>query len=69
MMPVILGVRVDLVAVALPGLGRTPPRQGCNPAAERFGDLLLEARVAQCPATIRRRAQVIEEVVIERGAK
>lgn len=48
---------------------RPAPWQGRDPAAKRFGYLPFESRVAECPATMRRSAQLLDKCVIERGAK
>src|SRR6266568_1184132 len=50
-------------------LGPASLRQGYDAAAEGFRDLLLEARVAERPAAIRCGAQVLHEVLVQRGAK
>ena len=51
------------------GLGWTALREGRDPAAERFGDLSLEARVPERPTAIGRRTQAVDEAGIERGSK
>jgi hypothetical protein len=51
------------------GLGWPALRQRRDPSAERFGDPLLEARITERPTAIRRRAQAIDEALVERGAK
>ncbi len=51
------------------GTRRSALRQRRDPTAERFGNLSLEALVAECPTAIRGCTQVLDKGAVERGPK
>ena len=51
------------------GFRRASLRQGHDATAEGLRNLPFEARVAERPAAIRCGAQVLDEILVQRGAK